>query len=624
MISLAKWSIRRPKTALAIWLLVAAGLVWLGFGVTNTMSPTITVVKGTESARAQTLADAQFGQSQLVPILLEGDRAQLNSVGPKLAVALRQRPHMRVLSAWDKGSGSAGLRPRPNAGMIVVAVDRSEKDVVKYDQPQIEKLVTTTIGSTPVKAYVTGQPSIDRALKDASVNKLRHTELIAAGILFVLLLLGLRAPVAALIVTLKGTISMLAAFGEVALLGHFIRLDNVGVAAGSMTGLAVGVGFALLILDRFHREQEADGLPARDEVTAAMRQLNTTGKAVLVGGTGLIIALGLVAVIGPTELMVSVGAAALTSAAFATGAAVVVMPAVLVLLGRHINLMRFPAPSPLQRLWSRLLDGGNWVTRHAIYAGLAATAILAALAVPALGLKSGQESVKQLPTGAGARIAFQEVSKVMGPGWATPYGIIVVANNRPITTPALLASIATFQSQIKQDPRVAAVAGPGSIAATSKQLSQFGPGLKKSVALSNKSKRDLLKLIEALGQAGAGSNQLKTGLTQAASGSGQIASGSGQLQSGAGQLAAGLLTAKAGASSGFGQVLDGVRQLQDGAGQALAGAQTLGNNIAQSRSGVPDITGTLTGAKNAATTRQELDLDGGWSGCDCLWCDRCR
>ena len=66
-------------------------------------------------------------------------------------------------------------------------------------------------------------------------------------------------------------------------------------------------------------------------------------------------------------------------------------------------------------------------------------AVLEVVAVPAFALKTGPPDVTQLPNDARARTAFEEVSRVIGPGWATPYDLIVVARNRPITTPALLA-----------------------------------------------------------------------------------------------------------------------------------------------------------------------------------------
>ena len=597
MISLARFSIRRPRASLALWLAVAVVLSVIGFGVAGTLSPSITVVPGTQSSRAQQLASAQFGPTQLVPILLEGPKQQLDRQGPKLVAALSSRPQTRVLSAWDAGTASAGLRPKPTAAMIVVSVDRSEKHVVRYDEPQIERLVARDI-SAPARAYVTGQPSIDRALKDASISNLRRTELIAIGILFVLLLIGLRAPVAALLVAAVGAISTMAGFGEVALLGHVITLDPVGVALGTMTGLALGVGFALLILDRFHREELPPGAHPRDAVTAATAELRTTGRAVLIGGTALVLALAIVAIIGPTDLMVSLGTGMLTCAAFATGGAVVVMPAALVLLGRRIDAYSFPAPAPLARAWSRILGGGNWVTRHAVYAGFAATVLLAAVAVPAFALKSGPPDVSQLPSGAQARIAFEEVSRVMGPGWATPYNVIVVANNRPLTTPALLGSLDRFQLQIAKNSTVESVTGPGAIDPTANQLSTFGPQLKHSVSVSDQSKKDLLKLINGLGQAGAGSTQLQAGLADASNGATALQNGSGQAQAGADQLHAGLAQAKSGSAqlkAGLTQALAGATALQNGAQDALGGSTLLARGIGQAHQGAGQSVVALNG-----------------------------
>ena len=597
MISLARFSIRRPKASLAAWLAIGVALSLIGFGVAGTLSPSVTVVPGTQSSRAQQLADAQFGPTQLVPILLEGPKQQLDRQGPKLVAALSRRGQTRVLSAWDAGTASAALRPKPTAAMIVVSVDRPEKDVVHSDEPQIERLVAHEI-SAPARAYITGQPSIDRALKDAAVSNLRRTELIAIGILFFLLLIGLRAPVAALLVTAAGAISTLAGFGEVALLGHLITLDPVGVALGTMTGLALGVGFALLILDRFHREELPPGAHPRDAVTAATTELRTTGRAVLIGGTALVLALAIVAVIGPTQLMVSLGTGMLTCAAFATGGAVVVMPAALVLLGRRIDAYSFPAPARLARAWSRLLDGGNWVTRHSVYAGFAATALLAALAVPAFALSSGPPDVSQLPSGSKARIAFEQVSRVMGPGWATPYNLIVVANNRPLTTPVLLGNLYRFQLQIAKDSTVESVTGPGAINPTANQLSTFGPQLKHSASVSDQSKTDLLALIDGLGQAGAGSKQLRSGLAQASSGAGALQSGSGQAQSGAAQLHAGLAQARTGSAqlkAGLDQALGGATALRAGAAKALGGSTQLAQGIGQAHQGAGQSVVALNG-----------------------------
>ena len=523
----------------------ASLLSLIGFGVSKSLSPTITVVPGTESARAEKLAGAKFGPTQLVPILLEGPKAQLDRQGPPLVAALAKRAHTRVLSAWDAGHCERGPAPEADRGDDH-RLRRSHRGERGQVRPAADREAGVAEDHLAGSSHITGQPAIDRAERNASLSNLRRNELIAVGILFVLLLIGLRAPVAALVVTAVGAVSVLAGFGEVALLSHLYKIDPIDIAGGTMIGLGLAVAFSLLILDRFHREELPAGAEPRTAANAALRGLEGTGKAVLVAGTAFVLALLLVSVVGPTELMNSVGTSALVCGLFATGGAVVVMPAAFVLLGRRIDAFSFPAPAPLARLWAGLVSGGNWVTRHAVYTGFAATALLAVIAVPALALKTGPSDISQLPANSKARIDFEEISRVMGPGWATPYNMIVVANGRPITTPAVLNSVYRFEQQIAKNKTVYSVTGPGAINPISTQLKSFGPGLKGSVKLSDQSKKDLVTLANGLGQAGAGSAQLQSGLAAASSGAGQLHSGGGAAQSGAGQLHAGLGQAQAG------------------------------------------------------------------------------
>ena len=56
----------------------------------------------------------------------------------------------------------------------------------------------------------------------------------------------------------------------------------------------------------------------------------------------------------------------LLCSALATGAAVVVLPAALVLLGRRIDAFSFPAPRALARGWDWLAGRGRWVVRWAV------------------------------------------------------------------------------------------------------------------------------------------------------------------------------------------------------------------------------------------------------------------
>jgi X-X-X-Leu-X-X-Gly heptad repeat protein len=416
----------------------------------------------------------------------------------------------------------------------------------------------------------------------------RRCELIALGILFLLLLAGLRAPLAAGVVTLIGAGVVLSAFGLMALLGRLIDTDPIAVALGSMTGLALSVGYALLILDRFHQDEQARGEeaasardPAAQVATAASDAVAGAGRAVLFAGTGLILALLLATAIAPTKILTSLGIGVLLCSLLAVGAAVVVMPAALVLLGRSVAI-GWLAPKGLQRDWDRLVGAGAWVRRRAVLAGALATAVLLALAVPVFSLQTGPPDVSQLPPGNHARQSFETVARVMGPGWPTPYNMIVATPTGPITTAATLAKLDALQEQIARDPRVASVAGPGALSSQTAALGKLPKSLNESGKLLKGGKRDLGRLIAGLGLAGSGAQQLQGGLRSATSGAGRLHSGSGEAQAGSAKLHGGLIAARAGSaklSGGLRQALAGANALKTGASQALAGSVDIAGGL---------------------------------------------
>ncbi|UGS36274.1 MMPL family transporter [Capillimicrobium parvum] len=619
MLRLAKTSIRHPVVALLICIVFAGGLIAISSGITSSVSPSIVVVPGTDSSHAQHLAEAEFGPSVLVPILLEGPKAQLDRQGPALVRELALRRDTRVMSAWDGGEVGAGLRPRPTAAMIVASVAHTEKEMVKTYQAQIDGVVAKQIGG-PVHASITGQPSLDRGFKDAAIDATRTGALLTIPILFVVLLLLLRAPVAAAGLALLGGVTALSGLGLMTLLGKVMPVDSIAMALGTMTGLALAVGYGLLVFRRWRQEVDRD-VAHHDAAHAAVGTVASTGRAVLVGGTGVVLSLVVAAAIAPTEILTSLGIGAMLCALLAVGGAVVVVPAALTLLGHRALWLSFPAPRPLSAAWDRLATGGGGsVVRHAGTAGMLATALLVALALPIFSLQTGPPGAQLLPTGSPERQSFERVAQVMGPGWPTPFNIVIAAKDRPITDQKLLAQIETFQKQLVKDERVASVVGPGSLAPVSRELGVLPKELKSSTKLLKGGKKKLGELQSGLDDAAAGSQQLQQGLSSAANGAGQLQSGAGQARSGAGQLRNGLGQARSGAaqiSGGLGQALDAAQQLRDGAAKLLAGSKQLKGGLGQAvtpvQQGLPivkqmaaDVSSGAEAVKAAQGTSQAL------------------
>jgi X-X-X-Leu-X-X-Gly heptad repeat protein len=616
---LARLAIRRPAAALITALVVVTALTLIASGISSSLSPSITTVPGTESSHAQHLAEAEFGPSTLVPILLEGPAKQLDKQGPALVRALGQRSDTRTLSAWDSGTIGKQLRPTPEAAMIVASVAANEKEMVATKQDEIDALVAKTV-SAPVHTSITGQPSIDRAMKDQSIDTTRKTVLITLPILVIVLLLLLRAPVAAVGITALGAGTAFSALGLTTLMGKVTDVDALSVLLGTLNGLVMGVGFGVMFYRRW-REALGTGPGHTDAAHAATEALETTGRAILIGGTALVVASLVANAIGPTEVLTSLFLTPTLCNLLAIGAAVVVVPASLVLLGDRAQAFSFGAPGFMTAAWNKLAVGGERIViRDAILVGAMATALLALLAIPVLSLQTGPPSAKYLPPDDQARVSYERVAQVMGPGWPTPYNIVVVSKTRPLTDPALLKDLNTFQTQLAKDPRVDSVVGPGQFAATSQQLGALPKGLKDSTKLLKSGKKDLGTLERGLGQAAGGVQQLRSGLQSAASGAGQLQSGSGSAQAGAGKLHNGLDAARSGAaqiSSGLNAALSGARQLRTGSAAALTGSQKINSGLGQAvgpvKTGVPivkqlagDVTTAGNSAKSDAASAQTL------------------
>jgi hypothetical protein len=151
-----------------------------------------------------------------------------------------------------------------------------------------------------------------------------------------------------------------AGFGAMTLAGKLLDVDAMAVTAAALVGLALGVAFSLMIYVRWRDELRAE--PAGDPAAAApaaLATMATAGRAVLIGGTALALALILASQLGPTEIVVSLGVGVLLCSLLAIGASVVVMPAVLVIGGTRLEAYAFGVPRLARAAWARLTGAGT-------------------------------------------------------------------------------------------------------------------------------------------------------------------------------------------------------------------------------------------------------------------------
>jgi len=561
-------SLRHPRGILAAAAILVAALAALGAGVEGKLTPTSLGVPGTPSAEGGELLEEHFGESAPFAILLRGPSGALETQGPLLVRALRADPDVTTLSPWE-GDPLPRLRPGPNRALILADFHTSTPEAVSDVVPKLNEVLEEQIHS-PVRATQTGYASLSRAIQTESIDATKTAELFAIPILLLVLLLVFRSPVAAIIPLGFGAIAVIASRGALFIASHWVAIDAFALTVATMMGLALGVDYALLMVSRF-REELAAG---KDSVAAAHSTRRTAGRTTLFAGTTLFASMIVAVFVLPGSMLLSLAGTAILVTAISVTASVYLAPALLSLLGDNVDrwhLSRSGSEShhTLHRLLSIAL-------RRPARVAIGVSVALLLLAVPAIGIKTGPPSARQLPSSDPARVDAELISRQIGPGWDAPFVLVAVSGDGPITSARDLRHLSEFQDLLARQPGVQAVIGPKEVAERTAQLRSRGSGL-----LGKPGQRRLAQLRglgPQLSRAGAGVGQLRSGVSRAAAGAGLLREGSGQARDGAQKIALGLDRAAAGggrASAAIERLAGGAAKLADGQHAAQSGSLSL-------------------------------------------------
>lgn len=455
MRAVVDFSVRRPRLVVAVWVALVVGLGLAGLRIERQLHLTNPGVPGSPSARTQEVVAEEFGDESALVAELGGPPAQLRVSGPRIARALARIPDVSVISPWVSGTSPA-LRPDASKAILVLGVRQPFERVAQDTVP----IIRETLGRTAppaIEHHVTGYADIAGGIEQQTFAALKTAELIAAPLLFIILLLVFRSPIAAAVPLCLGLSSVATARGVLAGLNiGVLPLDAAALSLASMFGLALGVDYSLLLVSRFREQLAAEEGPA----DAARCAGETAGRTILVAGLAL--ALGMVAgyFVAPNRLLSSGNIGALAAVVVSLIGAVVALPALLTLLGDRVNRYRFGIG------WGSRggLASLAWraVSRPLLAAGLVLV-ILLGLCSPLVGLEVAPPSDGSLSRSSPQLADLRAIGTALGNGWITPYEVIVRSRHGLVTNPRILSATAAWQARLERDPGVAAAMGPRSI-----------------------------------------------------------------------------------------------------------------------------------------------------------------
>jgi len=242
--------------------------------------------------------------------------------------------------------------------------------------------------------------------------------------------------------------------GLIVLLANVIDVPNWTTAVSGLIGIGVGIDYALLVLTRF-RSAMKDGKDRHDAVVEAV---STAGRSVIIAGCTVVIAiLGLFLTGLPYMYGVAISAALAVLVVML--ASITLLPSLLSYLGPNVDRLRIPVlgrsldakedgESPAAR-WSHAVQRRPWT------AAIVATAILLALAAPALGMRLGFPDAGNDQPDTMTRQAYDLISEGFGPGANGP---LVIAAELPDSSDK--ATVNALVTDLREDDGIAFVAPP--------------------------------------------------------------------------------------------------------------------------------------------------------------------
>jgi RND superfamily putative drug exporter len=429
---LAAWCAQhRWRTLLGALLVLAGAVVLLGGGITTTKAADQLV--GDSAAAVNASKGADFGDKPTETVVVTArdgrlDAATVAAVGRELTAAY----------TGVNGVATIGRPvPAPDGRTMVLAVGldavqaadgttpagaRSPSDAVA---PMMAVTDRVAAAHPELKIGQVGPGSIDKQVMGQLDSDFRRAELFSLPVTLAVLLIAFGAVVAAGVPVLLGIGAVMTALGLTALASRQLTpVDQNTQSLVLLIGLAVGVDYALFVIRRT-QEERAAGASVRDAVAKAGA---TAGRAVLISGITVVVAMSGMLVAGGMFTSLAIGSMLVVAVAVIGSATV--LPALLAVLGDKVDALRLPFSA--RRAARRGSDRSTWgrlagrVTRRPLLWTFGAGGVLVALALPALGMRTSLPGPEALPRTLSVVDAYQRLTAAM-PQDGTTVDVVVRA-----------------------------------------------------------------------------------------------------------------------------------------------------------------------------------------------------
>jgi RND superfamily putative drug exporter len=429
----ARWSAKRRFAVIAIWvgLFLIGGLLTSRY-LSGALTTQAQFTNNPESKQAQQLLEQRLSgprrANEVVIVRSESKTVtdpEFKAYVRRLVGDLDALGPVVVQQAVDPyQAGNRLVSQDRHATLIPVTMAGSLDDADK----NIDQVLDRTLHAPHpdgVRVWVAGEATAAKDANAIAEQDLRKGETIGIVAALVILVVVFGALAAAVVPIIMAITSIVVALGLVSLLGLAFDLSFLVTNMITMIGLAVGIDYSLFIVSRY-REERAHG---RDKLAAIAAAGATANRAVFFSGMTVVLALaGLL--LTPTTVFRSIAAGAITVVLVAVAASLTLLPALLAVMGDRVNALRVPVlfrrrQQDLERthgIWARV---ARRVMARPTASLLLAGGVLAVVAVPLVGIRTGVSGISTYPDNIQSKQAFTVLSRDFSGGLTSPALIVV-------------------------------------------------------------------------------------------------------------------------------------------------------------------------------------------------------
>ncbi|MEU9638721.1 MMPL family transporter [Streptomyces tendae] len=444
------WSARHRWAAVGIWVLFVVLAMGLGSAAGRVDVKDSDQMGGETHTAARIVEEAGIDEPASESVLVQAKSGDLKATDAEFRAAVGA-----VVTAVEETGKVTGITSPYDAKTIskdgrsaLVQFDmRGEADTAgERVEPVLKAVEGVQKEHGSLRIEEIGGASMMKTFDDAFGDDFKKAEYSAVPVALGILLVAFGALVAALVPVALAITAIIATMGLMGLVSHFQPMSETANSVMLLVGLAVGVDYCLFYLRR-EREERAAG---RDAQTALRIAAATSGRAIVVSGVTVCVAMAGMLFTGIAEFE-AMGLASLMVVAVAMVGSVTVLPALLSLLGERVEKGRVPflrrrrpsgSASEGSRFWTAVLKR---VLAKPLLAAVVAVGALLAVAAPALGMKTqnltlDQEFGDSLPIVQ----TYNRVNEAF-PGGSDPAEVVVKAAD--IDAPEVRAALADFRER---------------------------------------------------------------------------------------------------------------------------------------------------------------------------------